>query len=154
MIRIAALLSAILLTGCVTSATSDVANQSVAERANISLSFDDVGDAPNRVQDAFYVAFGDVAFLADIPFDPGVDGTYSVQGFLSVVGSESGTLLIYVFEFDNRVGQRVVRVSGQVSSRATPEDPWDIVDYDMARSLAEEAIDEFEDWLRENYVGV
>lgn len=154
MVRLAALLSLVLLAGCVTPAISnDPARSSVPP--GIVLSLTDVGDAPNRVQDLFYTAVGERAFLRDIPFDPGLGGTVWMRGYLSTVASASGTLLVYVFDFDDRTtGQRLVRVGGQINSRASPGDPWEIVDYSLASEVADDVLAQFQDWANQNGVGL
>jgi len=123
--------------------------------AGIELMYRDVGDVPGRVQDLFFAAAGERAFIKDIPFTPGSDGTVWMRGFLSTVSSGSGTLLVYVFDFDDRTtGQRLVRIGGQINSRATPEDPWDIVDYGLAADVMDDVLDQFIDWANENGVGL
>lgn len=151
MLRLAALLAAIALAACTTTPTTPASNAQPA----VTLSMRDLQDAPNRVQDLFYAALSQEAFLQDgIAWDPGVTGEVVVRGFLSIVASDSGTLLIYVFDFEDRSGQRLLRVSDQVNSRSTPDDPWDIVDFSFAADIWDDVLDQFADWLAQNSVGV
>ena len=119
MIRVLALLSLILLAGC--TATGMTATPIViANVGPVSLSFADFPDAPNRVQDNFYSTFAVDAPIRGIPFDPGDSGTVIARGYLSVAGSASGTLLIYVFDFVDQDGNRLTRVGGQMSTQQAP----------------------------------
>jgi len=150
-IRVLALFSLILLAGC--TATGMTATPIViANVGPVSLSFADFPDAPNRVQDNFYSTFAVDAPIRGIPFDPGDSGTVVARGYLSVAGSASGTLLIYVFDFVDQDGNRLTRVGGQMSSPQAPEDPWDAVDNALIEGVVSHVLDEFRSWLDDNRV--
>jgi len=154
MLRVAALLSALVLAACTTTATDGVVRDEPSVPPGVSLSLISIGDAPNRAQDLFYAAFGQSAFLADVPWDPGVSGTIQVRAYLSIVPGDTGTLLIYVFDFEDTVGRRLFRVSDRISSRLTPTDPWEIIEFDLAADVTLSAIEEFVVWVNNNNVGV
>ena len=151
MIRVFALFSLILLAGCATTGMT-AAPIAVANVGPVSLSFGDLPDTPNAVQDTFDSAFGVEAPLHGIPFDAGDSGTVIVQGYLSVAGSASGTLLIYVFDFVDRDGNRLTRIGGQMSTEEAPTDPWDAVDYALVQAVAARVLGEFRVWLDDNRV--
>lgn len=153
MLRVVALLSVFFLAACTTTSDGPVGDPPSVP-PGITLSFVDIQDAPNQVQDYFYSAFGQSAFRADVPWDPGLDGTVLVRAFLSLVPGNSGTLLIYVFDFDDVNGRRLFRVSDRISSPRTYDDPWDMVTRDLASEITLDAIGEFVDWVNDNDVGV
>lgn len=151
MIRVLALISVLLLAGCTTTGTpaSPIA---VANVGSVSLSFADLPDAPSRVRDAFASAFASEAPQHGIPFDAGTGGTVIARGYLSVAGSASGTLLIYVFDFEDSSGNRLTRIGGQMSSEAAAPDPWDAVDSTLVEGVVTHVLDEFRSWLDDNRV--
>ncbi len=153
MIRVISLIAVILLAGCTTTMQGPATPQ-IAGIGSVSLSMYDFPDAPNRVQDTFYSTFATAAPLRGIAFNPGLDGTVRVRGYLSVAGSASGTLLIYVFDFEDSAGNRLTRIGGQTSTHSAPNDPWDAVDYTLARGVVDDVLDQFRAWIDDNNVGV
>ena len=152
MIRVLALIPVLLLAGCLV--VDDRPPLQIAGVGQVSLSFLPVFDVPDDVEDALDEAFDDEAFIRGIDFDPSVGGTVGISSYVSVVASGSGTLVIYVFDFADRAGNRLLRVGGQMSSPKSPDNPWEVLDYDLARDIAEEVLGEFEDWLEQNGVRV
>jgi hypothetical protein len=150
MFRLVSLASVILLAGCVATTTPNPPNFNLAGIGVVSISFYDIPEAPSRVDDVLYSTFAEQAPLRGIPFNPGIDGTVAVHGYLHVTGSGSGTLLIYDFEFDDQDGNRLFRTGGTTASPATPSDPWDIIDYRFAADLIGQVLDEFSTWLADN----
>lgn len=153
MIRVLSLVSAILLAGCTTVAMEPAPPPQVAGIGIVSLSFLGMDDVPEHVEELFEEAFDHRAFFHRIDFERR-NGTVGIVGYMSVVSSGAGTLVVYVFDFVDRAGNRLLRVGGREITTAAPENPWDVITEDFAEDLAEEALDEFDDWLDDNRVGV
>ncbi len=151
MIRVLALISIFLLAGCTTTGPA-ATSAAVANTGSVSLSLADLPDTPDRVQDAFSSAFAIEASAHGIQFDPGAGGTVIARGYLSVAGSASGTLLIYVFDFEDGNGNRLTRIGGQTSSEAASPDPWDAIDSTLVDGVVTHVLDEFRRWLDDNRV--
>lgn len=151
MIRVLALFSVLLLAGCATTG-NDAAPYAVADIGPVSLSLADLPDTPSRVESAFYSAFATEAPRRGVPFAPGTSGTIIVRGYLSVAGSASGTLLIYVFDFEDKDGNRLIRIGGQASSQTATTDPWEAVDNALIGGVVTRVLDDFRRWLDDNRV--
>jgi len=88
-----------------------------------------------------------------IAFDPNLGGTVRITGYVSFVASTAGTLTIFVFDFADQTGNRLLRMSGQFNSLQSPADPWAVVDDDAILAMASQALEEFVTWSAENSVG-
>jgi hypothetical protein len=73
---------------------------------------------------------------------------YNVSGYLSAVGGDTGTLLVYVWDISDSFGTPLYRVSGQESGRPSVGDPWDGITGDLINDVARETIDKLADWVR------
>ena len=73
--------------------------------------------------------------------------TYLVKGYLSAIGDRSGTLLVYVWDVIDTSGRRLHRVTGQEPSGGSSVDPWQGVDEDAVRTVAERTIDDLVSWV-------
>ncbi len=154
MIHVLSLLSMMMLAGCTLTITASEPTPQPIIADEISLSFHDMPDVPAWVEELFDTTFDNRAWVRGIPFEPGHLGTIGIYGYLSVVAGGAGTLIIYVFEFEDDFGRRLLRVGGQVTSFAVPADPWDAVGFALAVRIVDDVLDQFEDWLAENSVGV
>lgn len=85
--------------------------------------------------------------LAIVPTgDP--TAVYNVSGYLSAVGGDTGTLLVYVWDVSNASGTPLYRISGQESGDPSTGDPWQGINGDLIDDAARETIDKLADWVR------
>ena len=152
--RIVSLLSILLLAGCSTLAGGNSLPAGLAGAGSLSLSYIDTPDAPERVQSGLRSAFLSESAQRGIVFDPSLNGTVRIFGYVSFAASTAGTLTIFVFDFADEAGNRLLRMSGQFNSLQSPADPWAVVDDNAILAMTSQALDEFEAWLAENNVGV
>lgn len=153
MTRIISLLSILLLAGCSTLADGSSLPAGLAGPGSLSLSYVDTPDAPERVQSGLRSSFVSEAAQRGIAFDPSSNGTVRIFGYVSFAASAAGTLTIFVFDFADEAGNRLLRMSGQFNSLQSPSDPWSVVDDDAILAMTNQALDELEAWMAENNVG-
>jgi len=85
--------------------------------------------------------------LAIVPSgDP--TAVYNVSGYLSAVGGDTGTLLVYVWDVSDASGTPLYRISGQESGQASTGDPWQGINTDLIDGAARDTIDKLADWVR------
>ena len=153
MARIISLVSILLLAGCASLGDGTSPPAQLTGLGPMSLSYVDTPDAPERVQSGLQGAFMSEAVQRGIAFDPSLGGTVRITGYVSFVASTAGTLTIFVFDFADQTGNRLLRMSGQFNSLQSPADPWAVVDDDAILAMASQALEEFVTWSAENSVG-
>jgi hypothetical protein len=79
------------------------------------------------------------------PGDP--SATYVVKGYLSAIGDNRGTLLVYVWDVTDRNGQRLHRVSGQEPGGGSSTDPWSGITDEAVQNAAARTIDDLVSWV-------
>lgn len=146
MIRVLSLVSILFLAGCSTLSGSSL---QVAGVGTVSLAILDIADAPAPAEATLSEAFGDSASAHGIDFSEDV-GTVGIHGYLSFAPSSVGTLVVYVFDFVDQAGNRLVRASGQANSPLSPSNPWDVIDSALATTIVNDALDTFEAWAADN----
>jgi hypothetical protein len=90
-----------------------------------------------------YAATRNVAIL------PGEDTTavYHVKGYLSALGDDSGTLLVYTWDITDAFGTPLYRISGQETAKGSATDPWLGITETEIDAAARETIDKLADWV-------
>jgi hypothetical protein len=73
--------------------------------------------------------------------------TYTVKGYLSAIGDNSGTLLVYVWDVTDATGKRLHRVSGQEPGSGSSSDPWSGITDDAVQIAAGRTIDDLIAWI-------
>jgi hypothetical protein len=73
---------------------------------------------------------------------------YHVRGYLSAVGDQSGTLLIYTWDVTDVAGTPLYRISGQETAAGSATDPWLGISNDQIDAAARDTIDKLADWVR------
>jgi hypothetical protein len=79
------------------------------------------------------------------PNDPAA--TYVVKGYLSAIGDNRGTLLVYVWDVADPTGKRLHRVSGQEPGKGSSSDPWSGIESDAVDIAAGRTIDDLVAWI-------
>ncbi len=75
--------------------------------------------------------------------------TYRIKGYLSALGDNNGTLLVYTWDVFDASGQtRLHRLSGQQTGQDSSTDPWVGIRTRELESAARETIDKLADWVR------
>ncbi|HVZ14471.1 MAG TPA: hypothetical protein VG894_08435 [Bauldia sp.] len=73
---------------------------------------------------------------------------YNVSGYLSAVGGDTGTLLVYVWDISNAGGTPLYRISGQESGNPSKGDPWEGITPNLIDNAARDTVDKLADWVR------
>jgi hypothetical protein len=71
---------------------------------------------------------------------------YLVKGYLSAVGDDQSSLLVYVWDVYDRDGKRLRRISGQETAGNAQTDPWGGIRTETMQIAAREMIDELKAW--------
>ncbi len=151
--RVLRLAPLVLLAGCVATAGSyPAAPPQVASIGEVEFGFGEMDGVPVEVELLITGEFDRASFARRIKFDTS-SPSVEIRGYLTVVASGAGTLFVYVFDFEDRSGRRLLRVGGQVSSLETPPDPWTAFDRQLAVQIVGHIFEEFDEWLAENAVG-
>ena len=74
--------------------------------------------------------------------------TYRVRGYLSAVGDQNGTLLVYTWDVHDAAGRPLHRIAGQQTGSGSATDPWAGIDTREIDDAARETIDKLADWIR------
>lgn len=74
------------------------------------------------------------------------NATYRVRGYMTAVGNESGTTVVYVYDVF-RGETRVHRISGQETSKGSRGDPWTGVENDALNNIALRTVVALKSWL-------
>lgn len=74
--------------------------------------------------------------------------TYRVKGYLSAIGDQNGTLLVYTWDVFDSAGTPLHRIAGQQTARGMATDPWAGVEQTQIEDAARETIDKLADWVR------
>lgn len=77
--------------------------------------------------------------------DPGA--THTLQGYLSAVGGQTGSIVIFVWDVNDSAGARALRISGQENTNARSTDPWADVSETAMRRVARRTIDDLAAWV-------
>lgn len=113
------------------------------------FAFVQITGAPAEHRMAFEKAIAKEATVRKLnlvqPNDPAA--TYAVKGYLSAIGDNSGTLLVYVWDVSDPSGKRLHRVSGQEPASGSSSDPWSGITDDAVNTAASRTIDDLVAWI-------
>ena len=84
----------------------------------------------------------------DIGIEDDPTATYRVKGFLSAVGDQNGTLLVYTWDVYDSAGRPLHRIAGQQTAAGSVTDPWAGISTKQIDDAARETIDKLADWIR------
>jgi hypothetical protein len=73
---------------------------------------------------------------------------YHVRGYLSALGDDNGTLLVYTWDITDAAGTPLYRISGQETAAGSATDPWLGVTSAEVSAAARETIDQLADWVK------
>lgn len=152
MIRFVFPVVALLLAGCVTGPGSGSCPTPTSAPNRASIVVEAIEGPPTAIAGAFVQGFATGACARNLPF--GAEADYAIHGYLSVVSSPAGTLLVYVFDVLDASRTRVTRVSGQLSSATVTTDPWTLVATTMITATVTDALDDIAAWIAANDTGV
>ncbi len=74
--------------------------------------------------------------------------TYRVKGYLSAIGDQNGTLLVYTWDVFDTAGTPLHRIAGQQTAKGSSTDPWAGIQQAQIEDAARETIDKLADWVR------
>lgn len=74
--------------------------------------------------------------------------TYRIRGYLSALGDQNGTLLVYTWDVYDTAGKPLHRISGQETAKGSFSDPWASIRGDQINAAARDTIDRLADWVR------
>ena len=74
--------------------------------------------------------------------------TYRIKGYLSAVGDQNGTLLVYTWDVFDTAGRPLHRIAGQQTAKGSSTDPWAGITTEEIDAAARETIDKLADWIR------
>ena len=72
---------------------------------------------------------------------------YRVKGYLSAVGDDTGTLLVYTWDVSDPFGKPLYRISGQETGAGSGTDPWVGIAGKEMDDAARDTIDKLADWV-------
>jgi hypothetical protein len=116
--------------------------------ADAKFAFAQISGAPSTHVIEFTRALNSEAEARHLTIVPEDDpsATYLVKGYLSAIGDRGGTLLVYVWDVTDQSGRRLHRVTGQEPAGGSGTDPWQGIDSDAVRTVAERTIDDLASW--------
>ena len=83
-----------------------------------------------------------------ISVDDDPTATYRIRGYLSALGDENGTLLVYTWDVYDTGGTPIHRIAGQQTAEGAAGDPWAGIETTQLDDAARETIDRLADWIR------
>lgn len=147
MIRVLSLLLVLALAACATTdnstTTTPIPPPTAANAGGVTLTA--IEGAPDAVTSTLTAAFHATAAGRGLRANE-AGAAFSFHGYFSVVGSTAGTLLIYVWDVTSADGDRVTRISGQISSTQIAADPWTVVAASLAAQAIADTFDDFQTW--------
>ncbi len=78
---------------------------------------------------------------------PHAPARYRLKGWLTAVGNDTATTVVYVYEVLGEDGRRLHRIDGQEPSDGTDGDPWSAVTDDTITIIAERTVAALKAWL-------
>jgi hypothetical protein len=84
----------------------------------------------------------------NIVVDDDPTATYRIRGYLSALGDENGTLLVYTWDVYDSAGTPLHRIAGQQTAEGAGGDPWRGIEIAQLDDAARETIDKLADWIR------
>jgi hypothetical protein len=143
-----------LLAGCMTTAggvSPGSAAAAAPQAQGPQFALISINGPPAEFADRLTNAVDMLGFSSDLGF-AGVDifnADFTVTGYLSVIGGNASSIIVYVWDVARNGGARVDRISGQMSV-AGSGDPFTGGDALLLNRLAGTLIDGIEAWLRDN----
>lgn len=78
---------------------------------------------------------------------PGAPARFRLKGWLTAVGNDTSTTVVYVYEVLGEDGRRLHRIDGQEPSDGSDGDPWASVTDDTITIIAERTVAALKAWL-------
>lgn len=149
---------ALVLGGCSTAdetpgfVSVDEAQSSFAPRipaSQVTLAIEPFKSIPGNLADELTEGIAGGAKAADITVIRriGAQTTHKLQGQLTAVGGDAGTVVVYIFEVYDAGGTRVYRFNGQEVAGGTSGDPWVGAGGGTMDKIADKVILELKAWL-------
>ena len=156
-IVLALITSAMLLSACAENGTpptpANIASTPVpaapaVPASDATVAFEPFVGIPGNRADQLAAKIGDEARRENLKLVRRVDetATYRVRGYLTAVGGESTTTIVYVYDIFSG-NTRVYRISGQETSEGSRGDPWTGVDNDALNNIAKRTVISIKAWL-------
>lgn len=147
----------LLLTGCADNGTPPTPSTLTTASAPVlpavpaseaTIAFEPFIGIPGNRADQLSRKIGETAQKEKLKLVRRIDetATYRVRGYLTAVGNESGTTIVYVYDIF-RGDARVHRISGQETSEGSRGDPWTGVDNDALNNIAIRTVVALKSWL-------
>lgn len=78
---------------------------------------------------------------------PGAQTRYRLVGWLTAIGNDTATTVVYTYQVFDASGREVHRITGQEPSDGTSGDPWSAVTDDTITIIAERTVAALKAWL-------
>ncbi len=151
------LAAVLLVSGCADNGTPPTPSNIAAATApsppavpasEATIAFEPFIGMPGNRADQLSRKIGEMAQKEKLKLARRIDeqATYRVRGYLTAVGNESGTTIVYVYDIF-RGNIRVHRISGQETSEGSRGDPWTGVDNDALNNIAIRTVVALKSWL-------
>ncbi|MCB1439020.1 MAG: hypothetical protein KDJ63_04535 [Nitratireductor sp.] len=125
-------------------------NQQVASVTGLQpIAFLPVSNIPQGAVTTLSGAIRNSAQRQGVPIVASVQqgAQYQVKGYFSALDDSGGTLLVYVWDVNDRNNKRVYRINGQEQTSAKSSDPWAAVNAEMLNRVADNTMRQLKGWL-------
>jgi len=147
-----------LMAGCSNDVTEPVVRRPVQSNTppppavpidQVTFAFDPFIGAPGNIADDLSRKIGALAKSQNLTIIRRSDRkvTYRVKGYLSAVGDNTGTVIVYVYDIFDAANRRVYRLTGQETSSGSSGDPWSGITGGTLQNVAVRTIDGLKSWL-------
>ncbi len=151
--RLAGLVLACLLSGCVDNNLAQGPDPSVPPSTNMArrpgvspagatVALASFSGAPQEITDRFTPMFADAAKLGDINFTDPDKANYLVRGYLSAHPEGDATALAFVLDVFDSKKERTQRVEDEILIKGQAADPWSLVDERALAAVAAKSSDD------------
>ncbi len=151
--RLAGLVLACLLSGCVDNNLAQGPDPSVPPSTNMArrpgvspagatVALASFSGAPQEITDRFTPMFADAAKLGDINFTDPDKANYLVRGYLSAHPEGDATALAFVLDVFDSKKERTQRVEDEILIKGQAADPWSLVDDRALAAVAAKSSDD------------
>lgn len=82
-----------------------------------------------------------------LPPSVGASAPYQIKGYFSALNDGSGTLLVYIWDVQDKSGKMLHRINGQERSGTIKTDPWQAITETELRRVADNTAARLKSWV-------